>query len=366
MRTQENLRHELKENMTREEVGEMLEREREIVVRAMENKVTDNILKGARRGRELHQLKGRLFWRLRRDEERRKFNNTLRERLERRRGEVQRDHKNQVRAIRIEKKKEDRMKLPGELSRYKKVKVFQPEAKRTLKPGQAIGPMVVGLEEDLLGKDEIAALCRGPKFCVRRIMDEERFLVECEKSYFKVRLEMNDEDDTEEPGEGEKETEEERIERERIEKEMEIVEIEAKTVFNEEENTIDYGKKRATDCKHNTCVKLPGPKSTKVEEGIEFRRMSWKKIYRDFRGEFTDEKGVQESNLTDEESRGLEKLKKRVKAGELVVVRTDKSGKFSIMSIEEYRRAGEVHTINDSEVTVAVPPKEPKGDKWSP
>ena len=55
------------------------------MVRAMENKINDNILKGAIKGRELHQLKGRLFWRLRRKEERRKFTNTLRERLERRR-----------------------------------------------------------------------------------------------------------------------------------------------------------------------------------------------------------------------------------------------------------------------------------------
>ena len=45
------------------------------------------------------------------------------------------------------------------------------------------------------------------------------------------------------------------------------------------------------------------------------RRLSWKKIYRDFRNEFTDEKGVQENNLTEEEARGLEKLKKRVKEG---------------------------------------------------
>ena len=67
---------------------------------------------------------------------------------------------------------------------------------------------------------------------------------------------------------------------------------------------IDYGRKRATDCKHNTCVKLPAPKSNKVEEGIEYRRMSWKRIYRDFRDQFTDEKGVQESNLTEEEARG--------------------------------------------------------------
>ena len=38
--------------------------------------------------------------------------------------------------------------------------------------------------------------------------------------------------------------------------------------------------------------------------------MVWKRIYRDFKDHFSDEKGIQESNLTVEESKGLEKLKK--------------------------------------------------------
>ena len=79
---------------------------------------------------------------------------------------------------------------------------------------------------------------------------------------------------------------------------MEIEEIDAKTVCNVEEMTIDFGRKRATDCKHNTCVKLPGPKSTKKEEGIEYRRMVWKRIYRDFKDQFSDERGVQESSVS--------------------------------------------------------------------
>ena len=108
-----------------------------------------------------------------------------------------------------------------------------------------IGPVMVGLEEKLLDQDEVAILIRGPKFCVRRILCEERYLVECEKSYFKVRLEMNYEDETEAPGGGEKETEEERIERERIEKAMEIAEIEEKTVFSEEDMMIDYGREKS-------------------------------------------------------------------------------------------------------------------------
>ena len=154
--------------MTRKEAERMIEREREVVMKAMENKLTDNILKGARKGRELHQLKGRLMWRLRRDEERRKFINTLRGRLDKKRGKVRRDHQRQFREIKIAGKKEDRMKLPIELQRYKKAGVFQPDAKTKLVPGKAIGPMVVGLEDDLLDKDEIAVLVRGPKFFVRQ------------------------------------------------------------------------------------------------------------------------------------------------------------------------------------------------------
>ena len=78
-----------------------------------------------------------------------------------------------------------------------------------------------------------------------------------------MRLEINDKDGTEDPGGGEKETEEERIERERIEKAMEIAEIEEKTVFSEEDMMIDYGRKRATDCKHNRRQK------TVLEEDIQ-------------------------------------------------------------------------------------------------
>jgi hypothetical protein len=163
---QEKLRHESYVNVTREEAERMVEREREMVKKAMENKVTDNILKGARKGRELHQLKGRLMWRLRREE--------------------------------------DKVKLPPELHRYKKAEVFQTSARMTLRPGQAVGPVVVGLEDKLLDRDEIAALVRGPKFCVRRVLDEERYLIECEKSYFKLRLDMKDDDEEEEddPGGG--------------------------------------------------------------------------------------------------------------------------------------------------------------------
>ena len=86
---------------------------------------------------------------------------------------------------------------------------------------------------------------------------------------------------------------------------------------------------------------MNGPKNTKVEQDIDYRRVAWEKIYDDFRNELTDEEGVQDSNLTPKETRGLKKLRKRVQDGQLVVVKTDKSGKFCLMSMEEYRRAGQ-------------------------
>ena len=357
VKKQEKIRHELKENRTWEDQEEMIMREREIVLKCMENKLNDNIAKGARKGRELGQLKGRLMWRLGRDENRRRFNNRVREAIERSRRLIRKDHQKQIREIRIGGKKTDKerikkYKLPPELNRYKKAGIFQSDADEQFKPGQAIGPVVVGLEADLLDKDEVAIVVRGPKFCVRRILSEERFMIDCERSYFKLRIEMMDKDDDEIEEEANTiiETDDERKERERIEKAIEEAEMLAKTVFDEDGMSLDYGRKRATDCKHNTYVKLPRPKSARVERDIEYRRLTWRKVYRDFRNQFADEDGIQESNLTEGEERGLKKLQKRVREGELIVVKTDKSGRFSLMSLKEYQRAGEVHTAKDSEV----------------
>ena len=101
-----------------------------------------------------------------------------------------------------------------------------------------------------------------------------------------------------------------------------------------------YRKKRATSCKHNTNVVLPDPLTPAQEQEIECRRLEWGRIFDNFLKEFTDEDGVQENNLTKQEASGLKKLQKRVADGSLVVVRTDESGRFSVMSIKEYERAG--------------------------
>ena len=63
--------------------------------------------------------------------------------------------------------------------------------------------------------------------------------------------------------------------------------------------------------------------------------------------ELEETKGGKTSTLTKGERMGLESLKKRIKEGEIVVVETDKSGKFSVMNQDEYLQAGDLHVVND-------------------
>ena len=63
--------------------------------------------------------------------------------------------------------------------------------------------------------------------------------------------------------------------------------------------------------------------------------------------ENTNNKG---QNLDKDLRDGVKSLKKRSKDGELVITETDKSGKFCVFSMEEYMKAGEVHTRNDEKI----------------
>ena len=56
------------------------------------------------------------------------------------------------------------------------------------------------------------------------------------------------------------------------------------------------------------------------------------------------------SFLTEDEKEGLQSLLKRMKNRELIILKTDKSGKLCVVSSEEYRKMGEEHTRKDMEV----------------
>ena len=56
------------------------------------------------------------------------------------------------------------------------------------------------------------------------------------------------------------------------------------------------------------------------------------------------------SDLTFKERRGLKSIKKRINNGELMVTPTDKSGRFAVLSTEQYLASGRQHTSKDEKL----------------
>ena len=54
-------------------------------------------------------------------------------------------------------------------------------------------------------------------------------------------------------------------------------------------------------------------------------------------------KGEVRGNLTEEEKDGLKRLQKRIKDREVIIMKTDKSGKLCLITREEYEKMGEEH-----------------------
>ena len=107
-------------------------------------------------------------------------------------------------------------------------------------------------------------------------------------------------------------------------------------------------KRRVTDLKENSRVYLPKPLPLQEEAKIEIRREQYEKVFSKFVEDNCSENGAQKSNLTKEQRNGLKKLQKRKKDGDIIVLITDKSGKFAITDTESYLKMGAVHTDKDT------------------
>jgi hypothetical protein len=60
---------------------------------------------------------------------------------------------------------------------------------------------------------------------------------------------------------------------------------------------------------------------------------------------------IKKGTLTEEQARGLKKLAKRVKEGEIVITRTDKSERLFVSNTDDYREKGMVHVGNDKKIS---------------
>ena len=195
-----------------------------------------------------------------------------------------------------------------------------------------------------LSGDEKAALLVNPDFGVFSQMDDELYEVEVLTAGIKHRWETGR--DYEESLGVKEDKEEDR----RIAKEMELIEARTRQVFNPETNDVNMGRLKVTDVKYNSRVVLPKPLEAAKEAMVAVRAVEWAKVRMEYKTEFVNKDDEQKSNLDAREKRGVKSLLKRVKEGEIVVIQSDKSGRLVVMSMEEYLRAGSVHTCHDVEV----------------
>ena len=120
--------------------------------------------------------------------------------------------------------------------------------------------------------------------------------------------------------------------------------------FDLEGKVIDYGRCRATDIPTNPRLIMPKPASIREEAAMaEMKERMLEKVSEYIQAK-CNEKGFPESNLSKEEERGVKEVQKKMEMKEIVCFKTDKSGKMSVDSLENYKEALEIHTENDSEV----------------
>ena len=227
-----------------------------------------------------------------------------------------------------------------------KISVFSKES-YDKKKVESYEPTVIGDIE--LHDNERTILMLPPKFSIEENLPKEGLAMEQEEAYAKTRMTINKEleekltEDDEGIGDEEEEDEE-------LEEQMEMLEAEARLVYDPRRRTFDDRKRKVTDLQECARVTLPKPMDTKNEALVEMKRGTSSKIYEDYTEEVCNKRGEVKGNLTEEEKDGLRRLQKRIKEKQIVILKTDKSGKMCLVTMEEYKLMGMEHTNKDEEI----------------
>ena len=178
-------------------------------------------------------------------------------------------------------------------------------------------------------------------------MSKEKFMVEvekgmCKKLYGDIGKEVVDGKTVyEKPADAEEE---------RVVKESEWQERKSQLVYDFEFRDMDFGRMKATEMKNNKRVTLPKASSIQMEALMEVRRKRASQLFDMCMKKLGEDSMKGKDNLTMGEKRGLKSLKKRVKDGEIVVCQTDKSGRFCVLTQEQYLEAGNIHARKDRKI----------------
>ena len=172
--------------------------------------------------------------------------------------------------------------------------------------------------------EEKALLTLPPKFSTFQKVDPVDCSAQVEKSLSKLRWEIRQKEQ-EEIGET----------------------VEEAEFYNPANLTFDFRQMRGTHLRFNKRIKLPNA----VDEETEVNMHSLKTRLQRVTSEYI-QTCPSDKTLTEDESRGLRSLKERVKRKEVVVYQTDKSGRFSIDTLENYKESGTPHIRGDPVITM--------------
>ena len=183
-------------------------------------------------------------------------------------------------------------------------------------------------------------LSKEPGYMIHTNIDEVEIEVEIEKGMAKARYELMNRGEEYEKNERTNESEDNQRER----KEKNHREEEANKVLH-------YSNMRATDIP--TVQRLHEPKQGTVRQEVVMESTKEKMLecVRRYKANNCNARGeLKNHNLSKEERQGLKEIKKDIKEKKLVVFTTDKSGKFSVDSPENYEEAIRQHTSKDIEI----------------
>ena len=190
----------------------------------------------------------------------------------------------------------------------------------------------------------------NPNMMTYEKVESEKIEMEIEKSFFKARYEFmkrnqvnkkrndsGDKDDNNDDKDNENEKEDEEA-------------VEENETLDLEKKTVDYSRMRATDLA--TCTRLIVPKAGTIRDESIMSGMKEKML--DEVNKYIKEEcnggGWPKTNLTRSEVAGMQELKNKVKSEEIVVFKSDKSGKLTVDSLENYSEAILGHTEADVEI----------------
>ena len=143
----------------------------------------------------------------------------------------------------------------------------------------------------------------------------------------------------------------EREEGERVSDEEQISEKIARTIYDHENRSLNFTKLRPTDMK--TCPRsfVPEPKDNKEEEKLQIIRSSLMNVAEEYIAKETLKGKPKTMNAGKDVMKGVKEIKRLIDNKEAIVTITDKSGRMTIDTPENYNIAMKRHLKEDPIIT---------------